>query len=140
MSKIASVDIDKLDMDIQTKTEAIDLLTYEREVLLGIRKYVLSHLNDSSYKPIKTKPVKAKPVKAGRKKSGKKKRISEFVLELLKKGEMETKSIVQAWADYVGKPYNLVYNSANNALGRQKEGNEITFKTDENGNRTWYKK
>jgi len=143
MAKIVTVDIDKIEQKIREKTEAIDTLTREKEFLEGLLQYAVQPLNGKSHRGAKAKPVKAsrrskkaKPVKPVKRKY-RKKRISDFIIGVVGKGEIGIKEVVQSYADYMGKPTNLVYNSVNNALGRLTQADKLILKSDEFGNRTW---
>lgn len=133
------VNIDQIDNDILGINTKIEALEKEKEFLSNLRKYALAkHLNGSA-------------VTIGKKVRGKRKTkqktrtkpqvgISEFILNSLKGGRIETKKLIDGWAQETGKEYNKVANSISNALNRLKEDHKVDGLIDPRGRRygaTW---
>jgi hypothetical protein len=149
MAKAATVDIERIESEIQEKAEAIDLLIREKEILEGILLYAAANpLN--GHKTVRAKPVKpvkrAKRVKAVKvaktvkRRSSTKVRISDYLENLVGKAEIGTRDAVLDYANHLGSTYEAVYNSVNNALARLKKSDSVTYRLDEEGNRLWSKK
>lgn len=134
MGNTITVDINHLEKEIQEKTAELEKL---KSFLSGVKTYGHISVNGNGKK------------KPGRKVKGKKvvvttpTGISEWLLSFLAKEELDTKTIVIAWAAKVNKTYSQVYNSVSNALQRLKALNRIDSKMDERGRRfgsTWFLK
>lgn len=142
MAKLATVDIEVIEREIRGKTEAIEALTREKEILEGMLLYAAKPLNGhKASKGKRPRPRKytkaAKPIKQSRKRPSGKMRISEYLTDLVSSREIATRDAVQTYADYMETTYAAVYNSVNNALNRLKEADRVAFTMDADGNRVW---
>lgn len=126
MSEILTPDIIKVKIQ-QKKAEVKEL----EDLLILTKKYGPVSLNGHGLKKARLKAYR-KSVKAPSKLG-----ISQFILNMLTKGETETKDIVSAWAAKVGKPEDKVYNGVSNALQRLKSPdlNKIDNRMNEGGKR-----
>lgn len=132
MNPIVQIDLGKLENEIADFQEQIAKLQAALDLRLKVKEYAIQEAIEVNVEPVghQEKSVNASGSEKHEQTNGHDFKLvppstqtfngpSEFIIKLLKdKGELDTKTIIQSWADYKGVKYVDVRNSVFASLTR----------------------
>lgn len=132
MPNTVAIDLTKIDSEIASLELEIEKIKTEIDFRKNLKKYILGQgllfTNSQEEKDIKREVINPNSIFSGitvtPTQSGL--GISDFIFKFLEaNGKKESRAIIQAYANYTGKPFDEVRNNVSNALSRLKGNNKI---------------